>query len=296
MIGMRKVLIINLILNVWVLCSYALPTNNLCKEPISDTISREEYAKYLAQYNKGERKPTFLRNLAETASLVQDDKNAKKIGNDYIRQLKEPYTSEELVFIQKYTTQSSDPGFMLFYKHPEKVDAVLGMNSSINKVKSIIYGEEIQPYLNSNTDWDKVESKVVTKYGTAGEEIFLRAKTLDYFNKGNIEKFIESAVPYVKKYGERVPLFELNNYAWEIFQKVKDPDILEVALGWSKMTLQEKDAITFLDTYANLLYKLGRKEEAISTEEHAVSVAGKNEKVEFQANLEKMKKGENTWK
>jgi len=264
---------------------------------VTDTsYASRVYVLRLKEYKDGKREKRFLHDLAVAASERGDFVNAEKIGNEYVRLSKPPYTKDELAFIDDYTKVSTDPGFDLFYRHPGIVDPLLGENAAINKVKSIIYKEEILPYQNTNTDWDKIGKKVIKKYGNAGEEIFMRAKVLDYFNKNEITKFAEAAIPYIKKYGDRVPLFELNNYAWAVFENVNDSALLKCALGWSEKTLQEDGSITFMDTYANLLYKLGKKREAISFEENAVKKASDKEKPEFQANLDKMKKGEKTWK
>ncbi len=46
----------------------------------------------------------------------------------------------------------------------------------------------------------------------------------------------------------------------------------------------------FMDTYANLLYKLGRKDEAIKWEEKALALCPEKEKKAFEATLIKMKR------
>lgn len=307
---MKKTLTFLSILCIFVAYCYALKANEIIAHSDGNTLNfndqlvitsdttdrKQEYAKHIEAYKKGKREPQFLYHLAETATKMGDSSNAEKIGSDYIRRLKRPYSKSDITFMEVYTQHSTDPAFSYFYKHPEEVDAALGENSAIDKVKTIIYLEEIMPRLSSNTDWDAIEKVVVSKYDTIGEEILLRAKTLDYFNKGEMKAFTASAVPYINKYGQRVALFEINNYAWAVFQKVDDPEMLNNALAWSKRTLQEKETITFIDTYANLLYKLGRKDEAIAMEEKAVNLAPSNEKVEFQSNLQKMMKGEPTWK
>ncbi|MDP4237839.1 MAG: thioredoxin family protein [Bacteroidota bacterium] len=66
----------------------------------------------------------------------------------------------------------------------------------------------------------------------------------------------------------------LNNIAWEFFEKVTDVKVLEDALYWSKRSLEiYPDNHMFIDTYANLLYKLGHKEEAITNETEAIRIA-----------------------
>jgi hypothetical protein len=50
----------------------------------------------------------------------------------------------------------------------------------------------------------------------------------------------------------------------------------------------------YLDTYANLLYKLGDTQKALSLEARAFSMNARNSK-EITTNMEKMKRGEPTW-
>ena len=92
----------------------------------------------------------------------------------------------------------------------------------------------------------------------------------------------------------------LNNIAWTIFEKVSDKKALQDALNWSKRSGElSPDNSVFLDTYANLLYKLGRNEEAITCEKKAL---GYDAKANREPNpiltevLRKMIAGEKTWK
>jgi thioredoxin-related protein/DNA-binding ferritin-like protein (Dps family) len=101
------------------------------------------------------------------------------------------------------------------------------------------------------------------------------------------------AHPFRNKYSQA-----LNEVAWGFFEKVTDTKALENALRWSKRSLEiYPDNHMLLDTYANLAYKLGRKEEAITKETEALNIA-KNEKSDtkfYEAALMKMKVGEKTW-
>ena len=49
----------------------------------------------------------------------------------------------------------------------------------------------------------------------------------------------------------------------------------------------------FMDTYANILYKMGKKKEAIKMQEEALLVS--NNDPNIKATLDKMKAGEKTW-
>lgn len=100
------------------------------------------------------------------------------------------------------------------------------------------------------------------------------------------------------EHGERDRIsMTLNNIAWEMFQKVSDVNTLQDALRWSGRSLElTPNNPMWLDTYANLLYKLGQKEEAIAKEEEALRYADKKNSEGFQETLDKMKAGEKTWK
>jgi tetratricopeptide (TPR) repeat protein len=266
----------------------------------ADTANPDlQYAALLQQYKQGKKDPDFVRDLATMAVRVNDKANASMIANDYITGLQNPFNSTNLTFIQQFTHSSKDPGFQLFLKQPEKVDVILGPDQAVNKVMGIIFAEDIAPYVtgkDANPDWNTIEKAVVSKYGTPGEEVVWRAKTIHFLNRSDWPNFAATAAPYVEKYGVRVSPTELNTFAWSVFENVSDKNILSSALSWSKRSVQQEENPGFIDTYANLLYKLGQKDEAITWEQKALNLAPDNAKQGFQEALDKMKSGENTWK
>ena len=89
----------------------------------------------------------------------------------------------------------------------------------------------------------------------------------------------------------------LNGVAWDFFKKVTDIKPLENALRWSKRSLEiYPNNHMFIDTYANLLYKLGRKQEAIVNETEALRLASesKSDTKVYENTLKKMKADEKT--
>jgi tetratricopeptide (TPR) repeat protein len=87
-----------------------------------------------------------------------------------------------------------------------------------------------------------------------------------------------------------------NNMVYStMFKHCNDRAILEQASKWIKLVCEaqpgEQD---YLDTYANVLYKLGKKKKAIELEEKAASMNTRNSKEIFD-NLQKMKEGQPTW-
>jgi len=93
--------------------------------------------------------------------------------------------------------------------------------------------------------------------------------------------------------------FSLNQIAWNVFLGVSDTTSLKIALQWSGRALEYSPEIsTYHDTYANLLYKLGKKEQAITKEKEALRYADKNKREEytyFEKTLQDMIAGKKTW-
>lgn len=88
----------------------------------------------------------------------------------------------------------------------------------------------------------------------------------------------------------------LNNVAWKFFETTSDKKALNDALSWSKRSLEiYPENPMWMDTYANLLYKLGKNEEAVALEEEALELVGKESKEGFRNTLQKMREGQKTW-
>jgi len=137
------------------------------------------------------------------------------------------------------------------------------------------------------------------------EEIYM-----NYYQRVNdMDRYIHYATAYCETWlmnKDVAPVLRdkysgaLNNIAWNFFEKVTDKDALNNALRWSKRSLDiEPDNYMYLDTYANLLYKLGKKNKAIAVQNKTLQLAKKTADedgiIECEKVLQKMKLGEKTW-
>jgi tetratricopeptide (TPR) repeat protein len=88
-----------------------------------------------------------------------------------------------------------------------------------------------------------------------------------------------------------------NNMIYELFfMYSQDLKVLNKSISWIKQIVDSDKPISagHIDTYANLLYKVGRKKEAIEWQEKAVALSP--EIPELLDNLNKMKSNQPTWK
>jgi thioredoxin-related protein/tetratricopeptide (TPR) repeat protein len=69
----------------------------------------------------------------------------------------------------------------------------------------------------------------------------------------------------------------LNDLAWSYYENVSDTSRLEQAIRWIERSLEVRRHYNNLDTYATLLYKLGRLSEALTQAEQAIEQARKED-------------------
>jgi len=145
-------------------------------------------------------------------------------------------------------------------------------------------------------NWNKLKDSIAVKYPSKADEVLAYSKVLFYLNRQQWNDFGPAIVAYMKSYGDNVSQSDLNEYAWTVFQNCSDETCLKNALEWSKRSFEKEQNPAYMDTYANLLYRLGRKDEAIEWEQKALSlVTTEDQKKGYQQTIEKMKAGEKTW-
>lgn len=228
---------------------------------------------------------------------------------------------------------SGDRIFQLFRRDPEKINNILGKKPgetyAQDRVQDIIWQEEVMPVVNAaavakqTPDWATIHKTIVRKYGKnyAGGTILLRSQTWWFKQKKEWDTY--SNYLYQQALAELPqrrllddpgnpmnPLTGLSNYlntiAWDLFQHSNKKEQLEAALAWSKesndLVVTQKTAPFPLpggcDTYGNLLYKLGRKEEAITYYQKMVIdrfVTNPNSEGPLMKTLNRMKQGLPTW-
>ena len=263
----------------------------------------KQYYTLLQKYKAGEKDSAFLYNLAMAALHAYDDSIGSLVVNDYLATQNDIYTPKTLNLLMAFTQSSSDKGFTVMLEHPEKVDAVLGSGVAENGVNRIIFYEEVVPVLFNKyapiagePNWNKLKDSVQAKYPSKADEVIAYAKVLFYMNREQWNDFGPAIVAYMKSYGNNVSQNDLNEYAWTVFQNCSDTACLQNALEWSKRSFEKEPNPAYMDTYANILYRLGRKDEAIQWEQKALDlIANETDKKGYQQTLDKMKAGEKTW-
>ena len=116
--------------------------------------------------------------------------------------------------------------------------------------------------------------------------------------QNDVQALIKYNVEKVERFGLDTAglnrVFTNNMIYQSIFMHSNDKPTLHKGLKWVKIMIDsEPPTPSHIDTYANLLYKLGHKKEALKWEKQALALAPDDG--EIKNNIKKMSTGEPTW-
>ncbi|NQX56896.1 hypothetical protein HQN86_24980 [Pedobacter panaciterrae] len=249
-----------------------------------------------------------FKNYSEMPALVQQEKKKgnNKIADslaqvyikDYLLKLDENelFTERNLTFINEHLKDVDGAAFKLFISETNRVNSILGADKAQYSLRSAISNAYFKnPSAISNSEWDALEAKLANKFGPIGLEEFYGKRMLQAYEQKDWPAYGKYYKLYFEKALKR-PQFNINAVSWPLFENVNDPNILEFACDIvMKYAIEQWYQVDFAawDTYANLLYKIGKRDAAIHWEQKAVR-ASNNENV-FVETLEKMRKNIPTW-
>ncbi len=165
------------------------------------------YANLFTSYLDGKKDAATLKELWMMAGQNNDAAGKQRFGKEYLATLKKPYNTEDLSFIEASTKKVTDPGF----------DILLANNTARTmqvKLMNIIYADIIQPAVpnaQAKPNWEELEEKAKV-YGSPGEEIYLRAKTIHTYNQKDWALYVPTATKYLEKYKGTLKPEELKNF------------------------------------------------------------------------------------
>ena len=268
--------------------------------------SEGKYTESVKAYQNGDREMVLMRFVAKTALEFGDTLLAIKVSSDYFGRLNktDAITKDNIEFIRKFIHNSEDVWFKFVLDNADTIDKVIRSDGYAESfICSIIYKEVLLQHnginfkSNEAPNWDSIGIYLKKRFNEYYSGRTIVVMKIDWYGRRKIwpeytkylTQFIERFCP---KYG---PLLEfyLNNQAWNIFEYSANVQELNAALSWSREAILKEPNATYFDTYANLLYRLGRKEEAIKWERIAAHEAVADQGI--QSNFEKMQQGLRTW-
>ena len=199
-------------------------------------------------------------------------------------------------------------------KYPA-INATILWNIYLGYENGIVIKELREPIYKISTrdiDWAAISEhiqKICPGYNP--DSIITMEKPRYYSSKKMWSLSDQSTLACLKKYGNKLDPFDLNNILWDrVFMESENVELLGIAVDLAKRIvpdLLDTDTLTcatgqsfeHMDTYANLLYKAGKKDQAILWERRALKAAQcdgrfKTDQISFIITIGKMERGENT--
>lgn len=142
-------------------------------------------------------------------------------------------------------------------------------------VPIILNNEELLPLLKKSEipNWKDLEKKLIKKYGSTAKKSVWSAQAYSYFVSKNVKKFVQIKAQILKEFPKELSNTRLGDDAWFVFENALTSKELETALKWChRIISEEPENAAIVDTYANLLFKLGNREEALKWAKKAVNL------------------------
>jgi thioredoxin-related protein len=264
--------------------------------------SNSQYFALLEKFDKGNRIQSFLLNLSNLALKASDLSRIKEISYAFYKTQSNLLTEENLKYVFKMTTNINDSGYFLMKNYREKFLEVINEKEFNLSFVSLIINHELSKIYKdleswSDEKWEVYKRYLKVEYPIEHKQVFFSARMSSLGYKPKMSKYIKIVNEYLEAGFGNPDL--LNNFAWQVFLEGKSKEELNVALKWSMKSITQDGSKNpqFLDTYSNLLYKLGRKKEAIDWQLKAKKVAISNGEPKNWGDevLKKMKAGVKTW-
>jgi thioredoxin-related protein len=266
-----------------------------------------QYYPNVIQYKEHLKDSAYLRNAIRMALREKDWKMASDIGNAYLG-IVDPFVKENLGVLRSVTMTTKDKGYDIVVKNAEKVNNIMGERFAYIISSTVMYQTDLREYFETEKtleSWNKHASMLKKKYHLL-KPIDIDKYAMGYYRtKNNTPEFEKAMIFFMDTYYSELNDVPFNENAWAIFTLSDNRKMLETALKWSERGIElvpktpGSNYPNYMDTYANLLHKLGRKEEAIAWQKKAIAAAELKSAEKLIAamkkTLEKMEKGERTW-
>lgn len=226
------------------------------------------------QFEKGEKNPEFLKNLAGL-TMYNDADFAGKVLNRYFGQ-KETLDEEDVQILLSGTQSTDSPLYKIFQDkkadiikfYPEDRYQKFDKNIKVNTVGKKAYNADTKTW-NDNyfmTETQKFLSK------EEAEKVLKRMKANRALKNKDIPTYEKIILELYQDYST-ASADELNSLAWNFFENVNNKASLEKAVAWAQESVKKGENFANTDTLANLYNKVGDKKNAKIWAEKSIELA-----------------------
>ncbi|AZA99526.1 thioredoxin family protein [Chryseobacterium joostei] len=226
------------------------------------------------QFEKGEKDPEFLKNLAGL-TMYNDAEFAGKVLDRYFAQKKE-LDQDDVQILLAGTQSTESPLYKIFQQKkndivkffPEDRYEKFDKSVKLNTISKKAYNADTKTW-NDNyfiTETQKLMSK------EDAEKALKRAKASRALKNKDIPTYEKLALEIYQDYSA-ASSGELNSLAWNFFENITNKSSLEKAVAWAQESVKKDQNFANTDTLANLYNKMGDKKNAKMWAEKSIELA-----------------------
>ncbi|WP_343744157.1 thioredoxin fold domain-containing protein [Chitinophaga sp.] len=284
-------------------------------------IAKENTNSYSANMNnlrKGKTQNIDLLKFAIDLSRFGEDSLAGIAAQLYKSNVIDKTSPDELltpklnIFMQKFGKlfTATDSIVKWMYSHKTETDKRLESPGYATIFTDYVIKKDIlhETINTPSPSWELLEKELSKKWDKKiAKSAILDAKIKWYTNRNDWNNAIKYQMDQIEQNTDTQKklnlgeIFMINNFVYDIvLKKSNDTGILKKAISYMQViTIQNPNNTAIIDTYANVLYKIGKRNEAIEMEQKALNIAeNKNsieDKKEFEETIRKMKMNIPTW-
>ena len=248
------------------------------KDGVNALDPNMQYSNMAVKYEKGNRDPKFLYDYAQASFSAGG--SYKEISKEYFKTQKEEdlISEQNWKFIHLFTTNINSKEYKYLRDNNKKFAEKYGDDKVKEKLTMTAVRSIRQAAMDKNEGMFKQIKEIIKKYDEADRvDERLSYSDMTYFNMTeDWSKYADASSKYVKKFALDNQHM-LNSVAWNFYENIDDKAMLAKAEGWIKKSIEIEKSYANVDTYAAVLYKLGKKEEALKAVDEALSLATKEE-------------------
>jgi len=239
----------------------------------------EGLAAYIKKYNAGNNSPLFIQNylyrLADAFIPI----------NTVIQKYFVTQNETDLLnrvnwnIIYRFSSEINDPLFEFLVKHQAEYAKAYSKDSVIGKISDVYLNALRGTQRNFNSKladsvYLRLEEKIkASGFEGAGKVIF--TSDLDWFQaKGKNKEFLDLAFENLDKYYAN-DYNMLSKVSGIVSSMTSEAKYMEKALSWSKKSVSIREEPFNTDNYASILFKMGKKDEAVKQEKKVIALAKK---------------------
>lgn len=253
---------------------YALKSSNY--QPVAGVISPiyTDFIEKKMQYENGVRHTDFLYNLAYDLKKFND--SFQPIVQEYIEKVGVQNLTKHrhLNFIFDFSDDIYSQPFDILLANKQRFIDLFGKEKVDNHIKRSIRSAVIVAARYKN--WEAFESikQMIDKAELSNQRDFeFLMLTVYYEHAKNWSEFTNLIEEYTRQ-NSYIEAATLNDLAWRYFVNIEDKSKLQEALNWAEQAIEKESGVfKYRETYAALLYKVGKKSKALKEAENAMVVA-----------------------